>query len=119
MARVDIPVQVIPANGGIDQEITWTAADQTDKHSFVNTGRELLLMKSATAGAKAATIVSVANKHNRTGDGALAPTGEGVIAIAGPFLPSLWSQSGGVVHVDIADETDVTFAVVRYTSNFS
>jgi len=119
MARTNIPVQVIPANGGVDQAIAWTAGDATNDHEFSNSGRELLLMKSDAVGAKHADVMSVADEHGRIGDTSLDPDGDQAVAIAGPFLPTVWNQAGGLVNVDLVTDTDVFFAVVQYNSNFS
>ena len=114
MGRTNIPVQVLPSNGGADQNITWTAGDAANDHSFVNSGRELLLMKSDSVGAKHADVMSVADEDGRTGDQTLDPDGDQVIAMAGPFFPPVWNQTGGVVNVDLALATDVFFAVVQF-----
>jgi len=113
MARTVIPIQTLPAHGGVDNAVTRTAGDATNDMYFLNTGRELLIMVSTSAGAKAATVVSVADQFGRTGDTSMAPDGEDVIAIAGPFKPTIWNQAGGLVHVDLTDDTDTEFAVVR------
>lgn len=112
MARTDIPVQQMANHSAGDNSVTFTGGDAANNHSFTNDGRMLLIMKCTDASEKVATVVSVADEDGRTGDVTItcpATTGE---SIAGPFLKSLWNQSG-VVHVDLAADTGVTFAVVR------
>ncbi len=119
MPRTNIPVQVIPSNGGVDNDITYTAADAANDHEFLNSGNEMLYMKSTTAGAKSATAVSVSDEHGRTGDTTMAPNGSEIIAVAGPFKPSVWNQraaaDAGKMFVDIASDAGVVFAVVQFT----
>jgi hypothetical protein len=117
MARTVIPIQTIPVHGGADNAITWTAGDAANDLYFLNTGKELLFMRSTAAGAKAATVVSVVDQWNRTGDTALTPTGDTVVSVSGPFNPAIWNQDGadsGRLHIDQADDTNTEFAVVRW-----
>ncbi len=117
MARTAIAVQVIPKNTELD-DITFSAGDAANNHYWLNSGKEILLMKS-TNGSLAAVVDSVADEHGRTGDVTLTP-GAGEISAAGPFNPAVWNQRGasdlGRVHMDIADATNVTFAVVRFAT---
>ena len=115
MARTQIPIQELAVNGGTDADLAWTAGDDVNEHYFLNTGREILLMRSVD-GSKTATIVSVADEYGRTGDKTIAPAA-GKYAAAGPFAPKLFGQTGadfGRVHVDLDDDTNVHFAVIRF-----
>lgn len=117
MARTQIPVQELAANGGTDADVAFTAGDAGNGMYFTNTGREILLMTSS-AGGKTATIVSVADEYGRTGDKTLAPAA-GLTGAAGPFKPALFSQTAsadfGQVFINIApDATGVAFAVIRF-----
>jgi hypothetical protein len=117
MPRTVIPIQTLPVHGGVDNLITWTAASAANDHYFENTGKELLLMRSTAVGAKSATVISVADPYNRTGDTAMAPDGDTIVAIAGPFNPVIWNQIGadaGHVHVDLTVDANIEFAVVRW-----
>ena len=114
MARTAIPIQEIPRNGGVLDDIAWTAGDATNDHEFANTGNELLLMKNTHSSEQTATVVSVADEYGRTGDGTLAPDATTGISIAGPFKPPLWNSAAGLMYVDLTDDTGVTFAVVRF-----
>lgn len=112
MARTQIPIQELAANGGTDADISWTSGDDANEHYFDNTGREILLMQSDD-GSKTATIVSVADHYGRTLDKTLAPAA-GKLGAAGPFPQNLFSQPGtGRVHIDLDDDTNVSFAVIR------
>jgi hypothetical protein len=116
MPRIALTPQEVPANGKLNT-VVFTAADATEDHSFVNTGRELLLIKSQAAGTKSFTVVSTPDLYGRTGDLTITVPAEATdqdgLSMAGPFLPEIWNQAGGVVHVDTADGTDVQLAVVR------
>lgn len=114
MARTSIAVQTVPAHGAALDDITFSAADATNDHDFVNTGRELVLMKNDDSSQHTATIVSVADEHGRTGDQDMAPDA-GEISIAGPFPPSLWNSEAGKAYINLGagEDTSVTFAVVR------
>jgi hypothetical protein len=118
MARTVIPIQTLPIHGGIDNSLDWTAGDAANDMYFLATGREIVLMRSTAAGAKAATLVSVADASGRTGDGSFTPTGDTMVAAAGFLKPADWNQSGsdsGRVHIDLADDTNTEFAVLRIT----
>jgi len=116
MARTAIAVQVVPKNTELD-DITFSAGDSVNNHYWENSGKEFLLMKS-TNGSLPAVVDSVADEQGRTGDVTLTP-GAGEMSMAGPFDPAAWNQRGasdlGHVHMDIADATNVTFAVVQWS----
>ena len=110
---IDIPVQTIGFLGDIDV-LTFTTGDQANNHDFANTGNEILWVQNDGANACVVTVSSVACSHTRTGDivfTVAANTGRGC---AGPFPPSLFSQSTGRVNVLIDDDTGVTLAVIRF-----
>jgi hypothetical protein len=117
--RVEIPVQELPANGGVDTETTWTAADATNDHFFVNTGREVLLMKNTDGNPHTAMIISVPNQNGRSGDKSftVAAAKQGS---AGFFRQDLFGQRSagfiGRVFVNLAggEDAGVSFAVIRY-----
>lgn len=115
MARTQLAVETIPHNSVLD-DATFSAGDDSNNNYFLNSGKEILVMKS-TNGSLPADVVSVTDSEGRTGDITLTP-GAGEISFAGPFKPSVFNQRGasdiGRVHVDIADATNVTFAVVQF-----
>jgi hypothetical protein len=113
MARTDIPVQQMANFAAGDDDVAATSGDAANDHSFTNTGRELLIMRCSDASQKTASIISVADEYGRTGDVTITCPASTGLSIKGPFPPSRWNQSGGVVHVDLADATGVTFSVVR------
>jgi hypothetical protein len=113
MARTDIPVQQMANHGAGDDSITFTAGDAANDHSFTNTGREILLMKCTDGTQKTATVISVADEHGRTGDLTITCPATTGLSNKGPFVPARWSQSTGLVHVDLTDATGVSFAVIR------
>jgi hypothetical protein len=121
MARTIIPIQQLPRNGGGIPTLTWTPWDGTNTMYFDNDGKTLLLFSNRNAGARAATIKSIAEPtYGRTGDitvacpvAAGAPLQDGV-SIHGPFPPESWNQPGGSsLNVDGAVQTDFYVAAVR------
>lgn len=114
MARTNIPVQEVPLHGAALDDVSFTAADATNDHEFVNTGREILVMNNGDASQRTATVVSVADENGRTGDQDLAPAA-GEISVAGPFPTSLWNSTLGKVYVNLSpgEDANVTFAVLR------
>lgn len=110
-----ISVQTVSRTAGLD-DITFSAGDQTNNHSWVNSGNEVLLMKS-TNGSLAAIITSVANVNGRLGDITLTP-GAGEISMSPLLSPALFNQRAaadlGKVIMTLADETLITFAVVKF-----
>jgi len=115
MARTAIPVQAIPRNGGILDDISWTAADATNDHEFANTGCEILIAKNTHSGEQTITVVSVADEFGRTGDATLAPNATTGFSFWGPGKPGHWNSAAGLVHVDITDDTALSFAVIRFS----
>jgi hypothetical protein len=118
MARTALAVQTAGPHGAVLDDITFTAADATNDHEFVNSGREVLLMKNDDASPHTATVVSVTDERGRTGDETIT-CGASDICIV-PFLdPSVWNQRAtadkGKVFVDLTVDTSVSFAVVRIT----
>jgi hypothetical protein len=116
MARTVIPIQILPLHGAADNSIAWTAGDDVNDMYFLCTGREIIQMRSTSAGVKGATIISVADASGRTGDVALAPNGDTSVAVAAFLKPSDFNQDGadsGRVHIDQTDDTDTEFAVYR------
>lgn len=117
MPRVAIAVNDMPAYGAGLDSLTWTDADATNNHEFVNDGKTLLLVRNRNAAGRTATIVSVADPlSGRTGDKVrtvAATTGQ---SVAGPFEPRIWNQSDGKVQVNVsasASSSDYQLAAVR------
>jgi len=115
MARTNIPIQSIPNYGESLDDISWTAADDTNDHSFVNNGNTLLLYKNGDSGSHTADVIAPAGI--KTYNEAVAKTmtcGAGDICIAGPFDKSTFNQSDGTVNVDLTDDTSSYFACVQF-----
>ncbi len=112
MPRTAITPQVIPAG----QELvnpTYTAMDATNNMSFVNTGKEYLVIKNTHVSSQDIDLISVADVHGRTDDRTLSVPQDQEVHM-GPFNPGLWNQSDGVVHIDLTDDTLLTIAVLKY-----
>lgn len=117
MSRVQIPLQVLGANGGGDDDVTFTAGDAANDHYFDNTSEQvLLIMKNTNGSSKTATVISVADPFGRTGDKTVTCPATTGISVYGPFKAALFNQTTGYVHVDLTDATNVSFACVQYNS---
>lgn len=112
MARTDIPVQTIPFQGSIT-DAALTSADATNDHEFSNDGEVILFVKTGGTGVNV-TVVSVPDEFGRTGDEVFA-VGTNKESFAGPFIQSIWNQSGAKIHVDLDAETDVKLAAVKFS----
>ena len=116
MARDTLVIQELGNEGAqYDAAIAFTAMDADNDLEVDNTGGNILIIiDNQHVAAQTATFVSVADGAGRTGDLAL-EVAAGKTAVVGPFTPTLWNQSDGMLHIDSADETTFNFAAVRYT----
>lgn len=120
MARLALTVQEPPSAYPVlplaadDADVTFTAAgaEFADGASFPMTGRELLLVRNANAGAQTVTIDSVADSRRRTGDITAYSLAAGEIAAFWINRTEGWRQSDGTLHFE-ASAADVEFAVIR------
>lgn len=96
---------------GIDTTTLVAAASGGD--SFVNTGRELFIVKNADVSPHTPTFATpITVDGQAVADKATAvPAGHTVIF--GPFSPSLYNDTGGNVNVTYDDVTSVTVTVVK------
>lgn len=93
-------------------DITFTAANATDKEQFVMSGNDLLLAWNTGAGARTVTLTSSADPNNRrTGDITTYSIGAGEIAVFGPFKKDGWVQSGNYMFIEAA-HAEVKWAVI-------
>jgi hypothetical protein len=80
------------------------AADSVNNNMFLNDGRTILTVSNPTGGALSVTVVSVADRFGRVGD-LVVSIPANTTKIFGPFIQSVWSQSGadiGNVYVNPA-----------------
>jgi hypothetical protein len=117
MARTTIPVQVLDgSDGSVIANISWTAADAGNGHSFANTGDVILLARDKGTGAQVVTVESVPDDVGRTKDktGTIVINQQGAF---GPFPVANWNQRGsgnlGLVFVDVSASTNLEFAAIR------
>ena len=120
MARLDLTV-LDPVNGypslpldanSADVAFTAAGASFADGAAFPYTGRELLLVRNANAGAQTVTISSVPDSHQRTGDITAYSLAAGEIAAFFLHRTEGWRQSDGKLYI-AASAADVEFAVIR------
>ena len=97
------------------EDFTWTAAgaDFADGFSFVNTGREILLVRNDFAGAKYITITSVVDKYNRLGHITEYSLAQDDYAWFGPFKPSGWNQAGTNLLYGVCEAATMNLVVCR------
>lgn len=115
MARTEIPIQEVADFGGGIDDVTFTSGDAANDMYFENDGRTILLVSASTSSGQTITVVSVADPFGRTGDKSITVPTNGT-SVRGPFAPTLYNQGGsnkGRVHVDMSDDTGVSFAAVR------
>jgi hypothetical protein len=120
MARLALTVQTPPGKypalplTANSADLAWTAsgANYADGASFTLTGRELLLVRNANAGAQTITISSVADDKGRVGDITTYSIGIGEYAMFGPFPREGWAQSDGKLYFAVT-AADLYFAVVQ------
>jgi len=116
MPRTSIPVQTCAAFGGKIQDIVYTAGDDVNKHQIAHPGGELLLwIKNADAAPHDVVLKSVASPRslNRTADVTITTTNAKESVVCIPLVG--YDQGGGVVHVDLADDTSMSFACFKLT----
>lgn len=98
--------------------VTFTAADITDKNTFVLTGHDLVIAWNQHATDPATvTINSVANTRGRTKDITADSLLAGEMHMYGPFKElEGWVQSGGGLNLE-ASAADIKFAVIALPQN--
>lgn len=117
MARVTVPMNTIPPNGGGLNNLSFVAGDATNDHEFDNDGATMLVLKNTGVGAITVTVVSVADPYGRTKDtSVIVPAISGSdpgLAMAGPFLQATWNQAGAKIFVDLTTATGLSLAAAR------
>lgn len=117
MARVEhTPVDAGGAYGAYGAnavDISFTAADTTNKERVKLRRGELIIAQNSDASAHSVTVTSVDDKYGRQEDITYS-VGASEYAVIGPFLPHGWQQSDGYLYFE-ADNTNVSFAIVRIT----
>lgn len=91
-------------------DVVFTAADATNKESFVASGNDLVLAWNSGASTRTVTITSVA-LNGRTGDVTTYSLSAGEIAVFGPFQVAGWRQTDGKIYHE-ASHADVKWAII-------
>ena len=91
MPATTLTTQVIPANGSLD-DLVFAAADNVNGNDYVNTGKEIVVVRNDDAGAQTAVINSKKCSHGREQDITMRPAAA-KYALAGPLSPSLFRES--------------------------
>lgn len=99
--------------------LTWTAADATNNHYYVDAGDTILLMKNTDSAPKTVTVSSVAEpNYGRTGDQVIvvpAATGTdpGTAAFGLPS-PEAWRQAGtSNINVNVSAATGLFLTALQ------
>jgi hypothetical protein len=87
-----VPVKVSRAANGVNETDTLAAVDAGNGNSFVNTGRELLIIDNGDASSKTATIVSTATVDGLAVADLPVVVAAGKRAVVGPFPPSVYGS---------------------------
>jgi hypothetical protein len=95
-------------------DFVWTDAGASfaDGAGFQLTGKEILLVQNANAGAQTVTISSVVDPYARTGNITAYSVGIAEFAVFPMFPVDGWRQADGQLYF-AATATDVKFAVLR------
>jgi hypothetical protein len=115
MARTALTPQEIGTDRKLNP-IVWTAGDATNNHQVANPnpGNIYVLLDNAGASPCVVDIASAASgPEGRTNNISSESVAAGNKAVFGPFPPQLWNQTGGILTIDIDQDSSVTLAVVR------
>lgn len=111
MARTALTVQSAAISGLTP---SYAAGDLANGHEFVNDGNTMLHVKNTGGGACTVTLQTPGKVAGvDISDPTVvvpATTGDKMI---GPFDPTVFNQSGGLVYVDISTGTGVTLAAIK------
>ena len=112
MARIPVVRNAAPGPKSAGQVLTWVAGDTVNHHSFVWTGKELLLAKNTHATTEYNVVIaSVADGQGRQGI-INTPIPAGETAVFGPFVdPRGWVQDNGRINLQ-AGNAAVQLAIV-------
>ena len=92
--------------------LTMTAADASNKNSFVASGNDLVVAwNSGAVDAHTVTITSEPDPMKRTGDITAYSIAAGLMAIFGPFKAEGWKQTDGKVWLE-ANHAEIKFGVI-------
>jgi hypothetical protein len=116
MPRTSLTVNSGAAYAGSVLDIAVAAVDQPNGNSFANTGLEKVIVVNGSGGSLTVTVAIPANQRSL---GGLATSktysvSNSKTAILGPFDPSIFNQTTGVVNIDWSTGTSVTCSVVTH-----
>jgi len=117
-------VSVLPRNGvSLDDVVAGDfQAFTAGPDKFVNSGKEIVVIKNDAVGAKTVTVTSQPDERGRTQDEVI-NIAAGEISIAGPFPPRAWSETSGAdvnkVGLTPDSETDLFVMVLQISDQIS
>lgn len=108
-----LTIQVVPENGSLD-DLTFAAMDDVNNNSFVNTGKEIILVRNDDASPQTVAINSRKCSHGREADITMSPAAADY-SIAGPLSPSLYLEASGGTVLLTPSDPDLKVAIARFT----
>jgi hypothetical protein len=112
MARTALTTQTIAVSG---VGPTYAAGDAVNHHQFSNDGNDFLHVKN-TGGSPVVVTVKT-NGYKCAGitvpDVTVTVPATSGDRMIGPFDPTVFNQSGGVVYADLASATGITLAALK------
>lgn len=113
MARQTLPKTTAPgAYSGAWADVTWTAADSTDKEQFALTGRELVLIRNTSEDTPYyVTITSVDDPTGRSRHISQVDIPFGDTVAWGPTAVDGWRQTDGNLYLE-AENAAIEYAVI-------
>ncbi len=104
------PYPALPVSAN-SLDMTFTAADATNKEQFVPGNDTLVVVKNEGVVARTVTFTSKADEKNRSGDVTAYSLGAGELAMF-RFKKAGWMQSDGNIHME-AEHADIKYAVIQ------
>lgn len=104
------PYPALPVSAN-SLDMTFTAADATNKEQFVPGNDTLVVVKNEGVVARTVTFTSKADEKNRTGDVTAYSLGAGELAMF-RFKKAGWMQSDGNIYME-AEHADIKYAVIQ------
>lgn len=108
-------LSVAPAVRGAGLDLTTLVAAAGGGDSFANTGKEVFLMKNASAGVITATFTAQISLDGRTLPALAVVVGIGLTVMVGPFATGIYNDTNGLVQVTYSGVTTFTVKPIQVT----
>jgi hypothetical protein len=113
MAATALTVTEYALHGGA--QLTWESSDVTLGNSFVNTGREIILVKNGDSVSREIRITAVDDPKFARATNKTVAVAAGEVALIGPLRGGGWNQTDGTVLIawELSTPTATKIRVVR------